>query len=160
MAVVALGAPARQAGPLPPICLKTGVPTTNLVRVRGRAAPAWAGVTIVFGLVAWLFVSSASSRSYDLLVPFRAEVWQRHRKLRRAALATFWLGIVLAVVVGMVGGEQAWALLLLSLLGIAIGVVNDWRNSFGVRLGHEGGLELTRVHDDFAAAVRQSLPHP
>ncbi|MGA8978469.1 MAG: hypothetical protein WB473_05060 [Pedococcus sp.] len=94
MAVVALGAAARQAAPLPPICLKTGVPTTNLVRVRGRAAPAWAGVTIVFGLVAWLFVSSASSRSYDLLVPFRAEVWQRHRKLHRAALATFWLGIV------------------------------------------------------------------
>ena len=148
--------------PLPAVCLKTGVPTGDRVRVRGRAAPSWAGATIVFGLVAWLFVSSASSRSYDILVPFRAEAWQRYRTLRRAASVTFWAGIVLAGVVGVAGASAPWMLLLLSVVGLAMFVVNDWRNSFGVRLGRDGALALTRVHRDFAAAAEgrqdQSAP--
>ena len=155
MAVVTLSTVTQQVGALPRICVKTGVPTEDLVRVKGRAAPAWAGLTIVFGLVAWLFVSSASSRSYDILVPFRAESWQRYRTLRKGALATFWGGFVLAAVVGVLGGDHAWTLLLLSVLGMGTLLVNDWRNSFGVQLGRDGGLELTRVHDDFAEAARQ-----
>lgn len=155
MAVVRISTPTPQAEVLPRVCVKTGVPTGDVVRVRGRAAPEWAGATILFGLVAWLFVSSLSSRSYDVVVPFRAEAWRRHRALRTASLATLWAGVALAVVVGVLGGNGGF-MLLLTLLGLAMLVVNDWRNSFGVRLGRDGALELTRVHDDFAAAARRS----
>ncbi|WP_460968597.1 hypothetical protein [Pedococcus soli] len=155
MAVVTISTLTPKAEVLPRVCVKTGVPTGDVVRVRGRAAQDWAGATILFGLVAWLFVSSLSSRSYDLLVPFRAEAWRRHRTLRTASLATLWSGVVLAVVVGALGGNGG-LMLLLTVLGLALLVVNDWRNSFGVRLGRDGGLELTRVHDEFAAAARRS----
>ncbi len=139
---------------LPSICVKTGEPTEDVLRVRGSAAPEWTTVMIVFGLLAWLAAQTMSSRRYNIVLPFDSAVLKRYRQWRRAAWSCAGLGVVLTVVAAGLASDYASIPLLIALLvAVAMGVGNEWANSVGVRLSREGSLVLTRVHPRFAAAV-------
>lgn len=130
------------------------------MRLSGTAAPGWTWATIVFGLFAWLFVSSMSSRRYVLVLPWCAAVARRYRSWRRAGWVMVASGPVLAVAATAWGSSSGSALLSASLVGVVVVVGNEWRNSVGVRLSPESRLVVTRVHPDFARACHQQLGLP
>ncbi|MEO6413540.1 MAG: hypothetical protein ABIO48_13225 [Pedococcus sp.] len=154
MPSVAITSTTSQPLLLPSICVKTGEPTDDVLRVRGSAAPEWTTVMVVFGLFAWLFAQTMSSRRYNIVLPFDSAVLRRYRKWRRAAWSCAGVGVVLTVVAAGMGSDYSSIPLLVALLGaLAMGVGNEWANSVGVRLARDGSLVLTRVHPRFAAAV-------
>ena len=94
-----------------------------------------------------------ASRRYVLVVPFRSDVFERYRKWRRASRILIVLGLAMALLAVVAGRENAFVLLGVSVVGMAVGLANDWVNAVGVRLSRDGGLVLARVHPDFQRAV-------
>jgi hypothetical protein len=138
---------------LPPVCVKTGLPTDDVVTVRGNASPQWTGVMVVFGFLAWLASMLLSGRRYSLEVPLQEHVLRRHRDLGRAGVVAAVAGFLLGLVAAYGGGDAAIWFLGIAAAGLVICVVNEWVNSFGVRLAPDGSLVLTRVHPRFRDAV-------
>ena len=112
---------------------------------------------ILFGLFAWLFASSMASRRYVLVLPWRLELARQYRSWRRAGWVLVAAGPLLAVAASAWGTSAGALLLCVSLIGVAVIVGNEWRNSVGVRLSPDARLVLTRVHPDFAQACREQL---
>lgn len=139
---------------MPAVCAKTGAPTTDSVRLSGSAAPGWSGWMILFGLFAWAFAATMSSRRYELVLPFKREVLQRYRSWRRAGAFMIALGLILTVVAAALGGQNAAVLLGVSFVGLVFIIGNEWKNAVGVRLSDDGDLTVTRVHPDFERAWR------
>ena len=150
---VAVSRTLTQPRRLPAVCVKTGVPTQESVRLTGTAAPAWTGAMIFFGLFAWLVASWMTSRRYEIVVPFRNQVFQRYCKWRRAGRVLIVLGPLMAVVAAVSARDNAFLLLGVSVLGLAFTAANEWANAVGVRLSRDGGLLLTRVHPNFERAL-------
>lgn len=142
--------------PLPRVCVKTGTPTADLLTIRGSAAPGWSWVMIVFGFLPWLVANLATSKRYAIEVPMHGAVWRRHRRVRRAALALFVAGVVLAIVATTQGRANSAILLFPAFVALAVYAGNEWFNAIGVRLSADGGLLLTRVHPGFARALLES----
>ena len=138
---------------LPSVCVKTGEPTDDMLRLRGSAAPEWTTVMILFGLFAWIVAQTMSSRRYNLVLPFDSAVLRRYRKWGRVAWSCVGLGLVLTVVAALMGRDDAFVMMAVSVLGVIVWLANEWANSVGVRLSREGNLVLTRVHPRFRAAV-------
>lgn len=157
MASVELGPPEAVPRDLPALCVKTGVPTEESVRLSGAAAPGWTGAMILFGLFAWLFASSMASRRYVLVLPWRLELARQYRSWRRAGWVLVAAGPVLALAASAWGNSAGALLLCVSVIGVVVIVGNEWRNSIGVRLSPESHLVVTRVHPDFAHACRERL---
>lgn len=157
MASVELGPPDDVPQHLPALCVKTGVPTGESVRLSGAAAPGWTGAMILFGLFAWFFASSMASRRYVLVLPWRLELVRQYRSWRRGGWVLVAAGPVLAVAASAWGISAGALLLCVSVIGVVVIVSNEWRSSVGVRLSPEAHLVLTRVHPDFAHACRERL---
>ena len=138
---------------LPRVCVKTGVPTSDTVELRGYGTAPWTGPMIVFGFAAWVLASVMSSQAYAVTVPMRAEVVRRHRAWRRASSLLVGAGLVLAVAAAWNGRDDAYVLLLASVVGMALALANEGGNAVGVQLSRDGGLTLTRVHPRFRRAV-------
>lgn len=138
---------------LPAVCVKTGVPTDDVAAVRGSASPQWTGVMILFGFLAWVVALFMTGRRYALVVPLRQDVFRRHRDLGSASVATVVAGLLLGLVSASSDSPYAVWFLVLAVCGVVLGLVNEWVNSFGVRLTREGALVLTRVHPRFRDAV-------
>ena len=153
MARVEVSRSGQQDVELPAVCVKTGTPTTDLVRLSGSAAPAWTGAMILLGIVAWLFTSWMASRRYDVVVPLKAAVLERHRAWRRASWVLVGVGLTMTLVAAVLGRPNAFILLMVLVAGMAFHLVNEWINAVGVQLAGDGALVLTRVHPDFARAV-------
>ena len=152
-------APARQPDvALPPVCVKTGVPTTNIVAIHGTAARVGSGAMIVFGFVPWLAAAFLTSERFDLRVPVDPAALTRYRQWRQASLAVVGIGLV----VGSLSAAANWGnpliLLGLAVLGMVAHLVNEWVNWFGVYLTRDGALVLTRVHPAFLEASRADYP--
>ncbi|WP_457256577.1 hypothetical protein [Pedococcus sp. P5_B7] len=139
--------------PLPRVCVKTGIPTADVLTIKGSAAPGWSWVMIVFGFLPWLFASLASSKSYEIQVPMQAAVWRRHRRVRRAAFVLFVVGVTLAIIATTQGRQNSAFLLFPAFVGLAVYAGNEWFNTIGVHLSRDGGLLLTRVHPEFERAL-------
>jgi type IV secretory pathway TrbD component len=143
---------------LPAVCVKTGVATDDVASVRGSASPQWTGVMILFGFLAWVVALFMTGRRYALVVPLRGEVYRRHRDLGSASVATVVAGMLLGLFTSSTEGRYALWFLGLAGCGVVLGLVNEWVNSFGVRLAPDGTLVLTRVHPRFRDAVLSQLP--
>jgi hypothetical protein len=143
--------------PLPQVCVKTGVPTADVLTIRGSAAPGWSWLMIVFGFLPWLVANLATSRRYTIEVPMQAVVWKRHRAARRAALYLFVTGVAFAVIATTQGWQNSAILLIPAFVGLALHAGNEWVNTIGVHLSRDGGLLLTRVHPGFERALLESL---
>ena len=143
--------------PLPPVCVKTGTPTADVLTIKGSAAPTWSWFMIIFGFFPWLVASMASSKSYEIQVPMQAAVWRRHRRVRRAAVVLFVVGVTFAIVATIQGRPNSGILLMPAFIGAAVYAGNEWFNAIGVQLSREGGLMLTRVHPGFQRALLESL---
>lgn len=143
---------------LPAICVKTGVPTEDVAAVRGSASPQWTGVMIFFGFLAWVVALFMTGRRYALVVPLRQDVFRRHRDLGLTSVAAVVAGLLLGLVTFSAEGLYAVWFLGMAGCGVVLGLVNEWVNSFGVRLSPDGALVLTRVHPRFRDAVLAQTP--
>jgi hypothetical protein len=139
--------------PLPAVCVKTGAPTEGVAAVRGSARPQWTGVLVLFSFLAWVIALFMTGRRYALVVPLRGDVFRRHRTLGRASVAQVVVGLLLGVVTSLQNSPLAVGFLAVAVGGVLLGLVNEWVNSFGVRLSPDGALVLTRVHAHFREAV-------
>jgi hypothetical protein len=140
---------------LPPVCVKTGLPTPDVLRLAGRAAPSWVAPMVLVGFLPWLLARAGASRRYEVEVPLSAAVWQRFRIVRSAMRAAALVGLASSALAAATGAAVATVLVL---CGVAVvgGVgllVNEWVNWFGVRLSPDGQLGFTRVHRDFVDSV-------
>jgi hypothetical protein len=138
---------------LPAICVKTGLPTEDVAAVRGSASPQWTGVMIFFGFLAWVIALFMTGRRYALVVPLREDVFRRHRALGRASVVQVVVGLLVGVAMALSDSPVAVGFLAVAVGGVVLGLVNEWVNSFGVRLSPDGALVLTRVHPRFRDAV-------
>ena len=154
MPTIEVTTPQRRPLPLPPVCVKTGEPTQDRVRLRGSAAPGWVLVTLLFGVIPYFFVHGMTAQRYELVVPLRDEVLRARRTWpwvgAGVAVAGLVLGFAVAAATGSTGGE--WLLLLVP-MGLAVLVASEWRYAVGVRLTPDGAFELTRVHPRFRDAA-------
>lgn len=138
---------------LPAVCVKTGVPTEEVASVRGSASPQWTGVLVLFSFLAWVVALFMTGRRYALVVPLREDVFRRHRALGRASVAQVVAGLALGILTSLQDSLMAMGFLVVAVGGVVLGLVNEWVNSFGVRLSPDGALVLTRVHPRFRDAV-------
>lgn len=141
---------------MPKVCAKTGVHTRDTLTIKGRAAPTWSGVMLLFGFLPWAVAGLASSKPYTVVVPMRSAVWRRYRSWRRAGAWVAGAGIGLTLVAAALGRANPFLLLAPAAIGVFVLVGNEWFNAVGVRLAQNGGLVLTRVHPNFTAAMAES----
>ncbi|NNM46584.1 hypothetical protein [Knoellia koreensis] len=158
MPAIEVTTPGRQPVRLPAVCVKTGEPTEELVRLRGSAAPGWVLVTLLFGVIPYFFVHAMTSQRYELVVPLRDEVIRARRRWRRRGAAVV-LGSIVAWVVAAMANLPAWAgwVFVVTLVGLGLLVFAEWRYAVGVRLAPSGAFELTRVDARFADGVRSTM---
>jgi len=138
---------------LPAICIKTGTPTQQLMRLRGTASPEWTNWLILFSLFAWLITSNATARSYNVVVACRPEVIRRWHRWRMLGLVAIIAGILLVTGTAVEGFSDPLIFLVLDIAGIAMLVVNGLRNGVRVSMTADGDIELGRVHPAFRAAT-------
>lgn len=149
-------------GRLPGICVVTGEPTTDQVRLRKNVSSANAVwfILILLGPVGWLVLLavSLSSRNYlEGWVPYSHEVARRRREMWRSGLIAGIVTIVgLLVLAGQFGsgllGGIAVALLVAGLVVLAI----SERREPSIELDASGRwVTLKRVHPAFQHAVER-----
>lgn len=135
------------------VCVKSGVPTTHRVTLRGSTTPDWVIVLLVFTIIGWLFASVMSSRKYRVDVPFQPYLDKQWRQLRDLAVVVGSIGVIAAVVASLSGLDHAWVPLLLTVVAIVLGNVNSYRHLVGVQQRGPETLVLTRVHPAAAEAI-------
>lgn len=143
------------------VCVKTGLPTTGTVTLRGSTTPPWVTFLLLVTVVGYLFASAMASQKFRVTLPYTHAVYDRWQKGRRLAwllgLAGF-AGLILALMtssryVGVWAG-MAFVVIVVALI---FGVVNARRNGVGIVATRHDDLLVTHVHPDFAAAVRESV---
>lgn len=137
-------------------CVKSGVPTSERLVIRGSMLPDWTWLIAPFAFFIWIFVMLMTSRNYVVEVPFRHSIHRRWKRIRRVAWLLAVLGGSLFVWALQADLERPWLMLGLIALGMGVGVVNAWVNNVGVRLVDQDQVALTRTHIEFAADVRMA----
>lgn len=100
-----------------------------------------------------------TSRRYSITVPLSAPARARYQRWRPASVVALASGALLFVLASSLGrGPAAAPLLLISCMGLGGLLINEWLNSFGVRVAPDGAYLLTRVHPDFVRANTPSMP--
>jgi hypothetical protein len=135
------------------VCVKSGVPTTDRVIIRGSTAPRWVMVLLVFTIVGWLFATAMTSRRYRVEVPFEHSLYDGWRQLRNFVVAVGSVGVIAAVVASLNGLGHPWVPLLLTVGAVALGTANTLRHHVGVQQRGPETLVLTRVHPAAAEAI-------
>jgi hypothetical protein len=136
------------------LCVKSGRRTPDRVTVRGSTTPSWVNMLLIFTIVGWLFATGMSARRYRVAVPFSHEIHDRWRRLNRASWLVGVGGAGGTIWATSAGALHAWMLLGVSVVGLAIGLVNWAFNNVGVRINRDDELVLTRVHPTAVAAIR------
>lgn len=134
------------------VCVKSGVRTGYRVTLRGSTTPSWVMFLLLFTVIGWLIAVRMTSSRYQVVVPFRQDLYERWFKINFFAWLLGIAGVVIAVAAGLAGFERA--AIFLSLTGVALvgGLVNSWKNTVAVVLSGEE-LLLTRVSRAFAASL-------
>jgi hypothetical protein len=167
-------------GTLPPICVKTGTPTTDRLVVRHEVwttsglGIAW--LLLLAGPLGWLglFVFSLTRRPEGTLrveLPFSEAAHQELRRLRRmrvvAALAVVGfaglavVGLVLATFDGTVLGSAAAAAALFCVIRWILAVRQGGRAAVDIDLdASRRWVTLGRVHPNFVEAVAHMVDRP
>lgn len=139
---------------IPAVCVITGQPTADIVRVRGVAVPRWVMWLLpVGGFLAYLVAGSNTSTRYDLLLPCDARVLERRRRRSHWAAGTWALGIVVTAILLLRWPDLAgvgWSVIGLAMVGA---VANQLTSSPGVWVGEGDRLVVSRVHPAFRDAV-------
>jgi hypothetical protein len=170
-------------GRLPPICVKTGVPTEDRIIQRievggGGLGAAWLLLffgPIGFAVIVVLAFTSRTGEEVRVQLPMSEWAYQRLRAARRAdRWAT--VGLAVAVIAALLAitvpwnGAPASGLLLACLVAGGVcaavaGKVTAYQRlkSASVELGLDGSrrwVSMWRVHPTFVAAVNSRYDHP
>ena len=136
-------------------CVKSGVATSQRVIIRGSTTPAWVNVLLIFTVIGWLFATGMASRRYRVELPFRHDLYDRWRRVRRVAWLLGVLGGVLTLWAMNADVDRAAMFLAISVAGLTLGVTNALVHNVGVSQVGDNGLVLTRVHPVAAAAIAE-----
>lgn len=149
-------------GRLPEVCVVTGHPTTDQVRMRtnvSRLAAIWF-VLILFGPVGWLVLLAVSFSSRNYL-----EGWlpYEHREARRRHQAwkfgLIWSAVAIGGLLLLGAGLKSGIFVVLAVAVLVVGlialVVSQHREP-EIRLDASGRwVTIRRVHPSFAAAIER-----
>ena len=155
MAQIAIGRVGSDVVLASDVCVKTGLPTSERVTIRGATVPSWIHALLVFTFLGWVFANAAASRRYRISVPFRHDAYNRWRRVRSLAWILGGAGIVLTVGSLRAGVSDGGAFLCLSAGALVLGVANGLLGTIGVRQ-HGDRLVVTRVHRDAAVAIEET----
>ena len=86
-------------GRFPPVCAKTGEPTTTLADLSITIMPRWSRLLLVLGVVPWFIARPLIGRRLDARVPL-LESLERRRARSRADLVAAMFGGLLATAFG------------------------------------------------------------
>ncbi len=144
-----------EAGNLPPVCAKTGVACDGLVRDSLRAVPAWVAASVWVLVVPFLILRLYFSRRVEAKLPVAPARVQRIRTLVRGA----WIAMVVAAAglassIFGAGAVGVLALLIGAVAYVTIVFVGDLFWVGGVASRRADVVILTRVHPEFARALR------
>lgn len=155
MATVPVRTADLQSGDLPPVCALTGEPAASYARMEFTNAPTWTLALLPLGVLPFLAVRLCSRSRATARIPLSARALRRGLLFNRVQLSTVGIGFILLALGALVGAVLAWAglaVILLSLVALAIGRALMWprgrvRDTF---------VRLSGVHPDFALAVAQA----
>jgi len=154
MARAAVRSDDLEAGNLPAVCAKTGVECDGLVRDSLRVVPAWVAA-LVYTVVPFLILRLYFSRRVEAKLPIAPARVQLIRRLVRGA----WIAMVVAAAglassIFGAGAVGILALLVGAVAYVTIVFVGDLFWVGGVASRRADVVFLTRVHPDFARALR------
>jgi len=141
-------------GHLPKVCIKTGEPAAQTVKVSFERTPPWTFLLLLAGVlpffIAALFVRERITGRLPVTLPV-VERYHAHKKRVWLGWGVALLGLVLVIV-----AESVWLLIVVA-AGVLLVVVSEARRTAGwvtgVAVRGTPFVELRRVHPAFAAAV-------
>jgi hypothetical protein len=148
-------------GDLPPVCVRTGDPTDELVAVRLDSLPEWTWILLLFGVVPFLIAAIFATERVPGRLPMSLRARERRRGHRRrvwaAGAVAFGLFVVAAV------AQTSWPFwfalgALVVVLGSLLGLERSLPSARPDRTGL--GVHLRRVHPAFVEAVAQRRHAP
>lgn len=144
-----------EAGNLPAVCAKTGVECDGLVRDSLRVVPRWVAALVWAGVVPFLILRLYFSRRVEVKLPIAPGRVQRIRTLVRGA----WIAMVVAAAglassIFGAGGVGILALLIGAVGYVSIVFIGDLLWVGGIASRRADVVILTRVHPEFARALR------
>ncbi len=157
MALMKLRPSEWQEGPLPGVCVKTGVPTSDRVRIVRRVEPRGLGWVSYLSFWAWFLGRLVLSEVHVVVLPLRLSVWRQHRRRQLATgavIAGCAVGVLLSALTDLPDGL---ALLLVPVLAVAAmaALANEWQWGIRVRVGEDNMLLLEGAHGNFVRAVQE-----
>lgn len=139
---------------LPPVCVRTGRPSSTTIRITYDSIPGWTAVLLPFGVLAALLAATFSQVRVGGALPMSRSVTRRWQWLTRLRRISGWLTVSLFVVGGIAASEALlWACIAALVVFVLSGAVVLLIVPPGRPDTDSGILKLKRVHPAFAAAV-------
>ena len=145
---------------LPGVCAKTGRPTEIRMTVVADYVPRPLRWLQLFGVWAFLFARSASTRRRHVRLPISPEAFRRFRIWQVSCAAAFVVAVVAALVTSVTGpdliGPLGWAVAAGS---FALGARAQQRTWVGLNVDRRARVvTVTRCHPAFARAAATLRP--
>jgi hypothetical protein len=109
-----------EAGTLPLVCAKTGVPTDGWAKIRFSSAPAWTWILLLFGILPFLIAQYFATVRVEGIVPMSEIAERRVKVFNRLFIGLVALGLAVIVVGFALDTEAAFILVGLAILVAAI----------------------------------------
>jgi hypothetical protein len=144
-----------EAGTLPPVCVKTGIPTDGYTKIRFSSAPTWTWILLLFGIFPFLIAQYFATVHVEGIVPMSDVAQRRVTVFNRLFIGLVALGAVV-IVVGWWALDTEAAVILVGLaIMIAAAFVMFLALPFVLPSGAVIGewVQLSFVHERFAAEL-------
>lgn len=154
MAVVNARVADLEAGTLPPVCAKTGVPTDGYTKIRFSSAPTWTWILLLFGILPFLIAQYFATVHVEGIVPMSDVAQRRVTVFNRLFIGLVALGVVVIAVGFVLDTEAAVILVGLAILVAAVFTMFLAMPSVlpsGAVMGE--WVQLSFVHERFAAEL-------
>ncbi len=148
---------AVETGDLPRICVVSGQPTENMVKMRWSWAPSWTYLFLFLGVLPVLLVRHLAGTRAAGFLPIHPDV-QRKRRLQGVAALLGLAGALVLLIGAAAMSSGVLAFLALALLVAGIACMVQPGRSLPVRPAGQGYLAFPKASPAFAAAFRAGRP--
>jgi hypothetical protein len=143
-----------EAGTLPPVCAKTGVPTDGYTKIRFSSAPPWTWILLLFGILPFLIAQHFATVRVEGIVPMSDVAQRRVTVFNRLFIGFVALGAIV-IVIGWALDTEATVILVGLATMIAAVFVMFLALPFVLPSGAVMGqwVQLSFVNERFAAEL-------
>jgi hypothetical protein len=144
-----------EAGTLPQVCAKTGVPTDGWAKIRFSSAPTWTWILLPFGIFPFLIAQSFATVHVEGIVPMSDVAQRRVTVFNRLFIGLVALGALVIVVAWWALDTEPAVILVGLAIMVAAAVVMFLSLPFVLPSGAVMGewVQLSFVHERFAAEL-------